>query len=630
MTTSVSLNGTTYTIPRTGDDSWSATGGVDDYLVALATGVLTKAGGTFTLTAEVNTGATYGFKTAYYKSQGTNPGTTGIVRLANAESVVWRNVANSADLALTVNSSNVLQFNGAPIVTLALGSANTALVMNSGGTAYQWATIVNANVDAAAAIAYSKLALTGSIVNADVSGSAAIAYSKLSLTGSVVNADISASAAIAYSKLALTGSIVNADVSGSAAIAYSKLNLATSIVNADISTSAAIAYSKLALTGSIVNADVNASAAIAYSKLSLSGSIVNADINASAAIAYSKLNLASSIATTDLAAGLLVPLTKGGTGQTTANAALNALLPSQTSNSGKVLSTDGSNTSWASAASSTLNQYYTDIGDSTNTRQATNTNLLGDIKAKTASATITMTIATPGVVTWTSHGLSTYDSVYFTTTGALPTGVSASTKYFVTVVDANTFKLSTTLANALAGTFVATSGSQSGTHTGFSGGLIQTPGQTRGVTSGSSVSGGYVGEVITGTAVANSTTSYATAIDATNTVSLTAGVWLLVGTGAGYFNGTPSAATAVGAAVILRNTTDSVDTTTQDYLAQNTATAAAGDSTFFTWSIMTTVNISSAKTYKVQLKTDQVSGSPGTGGLGSRTGGSGLVAVRIA
>lgn len=44
----------------------------------------------------------------------------------------------------------------------------------------------------------------------------------------------------------------------------------------------------------------------------------------------------------------------GGTGQTTANAALNALLPSQTGNNGKILSTDGSNTSWISAASGSV------------------------------------------------------------------------------------------------------------------------------------------------------------------------------------------------------------------------------------------------------------------------------------
>ena len=39
----------------------------------------------------------------------------------------------------------------------------------------------------------------------------------------------------------------------------------------------------------------------------------------------------------------------GGTGQTTANAAINALLPSQTSNNGKVLSTNGTDTSWIAA-----------------------------------------------------------------------------------------------------------------------------------------------------------------------------------------------------------------------------------------------------------------------------------------
>jgi hypothetical protein len=41
-----------------------------------------------------------------------------------------------------------------------------------------------------------------------------------------------------------------------------------------------------------------------------------------------------------------VAIANGGTGQTSANAALNALLPSQTSQSGKYLKTDGTNSSW--------------------------------------------------------------------------------------------------------------------------------------------------------------------------------------------------------------------------------------------------------------------------------------------
>lgn len=44
-----------------------------------------------------------------------------------------------------------------------------------------------------------------------------------------------------------------------------------------------------------------------------------------------------------------IPIANGGTGQTTATAAINALLPSQSSQSGKVLSTDGTNTSWIAA-----------------------------------------------------------------------------------------------------------------------------------------------------------------------------------------------------------------------------------------------------------------------------------------
>ena len=48
-----------------------------------------------------------------------------------------------------------------------------------------------------------------------------------------------------------------------------------------------------------------------------------------------------------------VPITKGGTGAITANAGLNALLPSQTSNSGKYLTTNGTDTSWGSVSSGT-------------------------------------------------------------------------------------------------------------------------------------------------------------------------------------------------------------------------------------------------------------------------------------
>jgi hypothetical protein len=50
--------------------------------------------------------------------------------------------------------------------------------------------------------------------------------------------------------------------------------------------------------------------------------------------------------TTILTTNAAVTIAQGGTGQTTASAAFNALAPSQTSNSGKYLTTDGTTTSW--------------------------------------------------------------------------------------------------------------------------------------------------------------------------------------------------------------------------------------------------------------------------------------------
>ncbi len=142
MSTSVSLNAVTYTIPAVGESGWGTQ--VSAYLVALATGVLSKAGGSFTLTADADFGANYGLKSIYYKSRAT-ASTVGVVRLGNAEYIGWRNAANSADLLLRANSSNLLEFGGSPVAILGTGSItssqlSTALTDETGSGAAVFAT----------------------------------------------------------------------------------------------------------------------------------------------------------------------------------------------------------------------------------------------------------------------------------------------------------------------------------------------------------------------------------------------------------------------------------------------------------------------------------------------------------
>ena len=83
-------------------------------------------------------------------------------------------------------------------------------------------------------------------------------------------------------------------------------------------------------TGTAANITASSNSTLTtLSALSLPGSQVSGNISGNAA------NVTGTVA-----------IANGGTGQTTANTAFNALAPSQTSNSGKYLTTDGTNTSW--------------------------------------------------------------------------------------------------------------------------------------------------------------------------------------------------------------------------------------------------------------------------------------------
>lgn len=80
--------------------------------------------------------------------------------------------------------------------------------------------------------------------------------------------------------------------------------------------------------------------------------------------------------------------------------------------------------------------------------------------AGVAPVNVTITIASPGVVTQTAHGLTNGTTVAFSTTGALPTGLTAGTVYYVVNAATDTYEVSATSGGAS----INTSGTQSGTH----------------------------------------------------------------------------------------------------------------------------------------------------------------------
>jgi hypothetical protein len=233
---------------------------------------------------------------------------------------------------------------------------NYIFVGNASNQAVGVALSGDATITSAGAITIANSAITsakisdGSITDSDINASAAIAYSKLSLSNSIVAGDITTDA-VTSAKI-LDGTISNGDISGSAAITVTKLangtnnqilrtngttpewwtpdyaNGSTALVGDVTGTLGATTIATGAVTsakiadGTITNADINASAAIAYSKLSLSGSIVAGDIASDAVttakildanvtsakiadgtIANADINANAGIAVTKLAAG---------------------------------------------------------------------------------------------------------------------------------------------------------------------------------------------------------------------------------------------------------------------------------------------------------------------------------------
>lgn len=134
--------------------------------------------------------------------------------------------------------------------------------------------------------------------------------------------------------------------------------------------------------------------------------------------ALSGTGLARRTGTDTWSLGGVVSLAEGGTGQITANAALNALLPSQIGNTGKVITTDGTNTSWASVI--TTDQYLRISGTDT-TSDFLQTKLVagsGISLVKSIAGNETLTINSTSVIPGDQACIQLTRTTTFTTTAA--------------------------------------------------------------------------------------------------------------------------------------------------------------------------------------------------------------------
>jgi hypothetical protein len=211
---------------------------------------------------------------------------------------------------VTLDASDIIYDTGSFNTTIAATTATanrtitypdaTGTVLLAGG-----ASIVNADISAAAAIGFSKLETLNS-------GNLIVGSSGNVATGVAVTGDITLSSAGVTAIAA--GAIVNADVNASAAISFSKLatlnsgnilvgnsaNVAASVpVSGDItiSNTGVVAIG----TGVIVDADINASAAIADTKLatiSTAGKVSGSAITSGTIGGSTAVNTTGAITTT--------------------------------------------------------------------------------------------------------------------------------------------------------------------------------------------------------------------------------------------------------------------------------------------------------------------------------------------
>jgi hypothetical protein len=356
------VNNPTFTGTVTGTFSGNLTGNVTGNLTGNVTGNVTG-----NLTGNVTGNAS-----------GTASNVTGTVAIANGGTGQTSQTAGFNALSPMTTKGDIIAHNGTNNIRLAVGTNGYGLVADSAqASGLKWAAMLS-----------NPMTTTGDIILAGASGNptrlaiGTVDYvlksdGSTAAWGKIVDASVDAAAAIAGTKISPSFGSQNVSTTGT----YNKVAITAPATGATLTLADG---STLALSGAY-STTLTAMAATAVT-LPTTGTL--ATLAGVETFTNKTISGASNtITNVSLSAGVTgtLPIANGGTGQTTANAALNALLPSQASAAGKVLSSDGTNTSWAAALTSTLTNGYIFVGNASNV--ATAVAMTGDVTISNAGVT---------------------------------------------------------------------------------------------------------------------------------------------------------------------------------------------------------------------------------------------------
>lgn len=413
-------------------------------------GFVKTSAGDGTLSVDTNTYLTAN-QTITLSGDVTGSGSTSITTAIAAGVIVDADINASAAISISKLAASAITIAGTSTSLggsisrdTITGLSTTGVVKRTGANTLTAASVVNADIDAAAAIAVSKLAAStisgvtlGSNLNALTIGTG--------LSGSSYNGSAAVTIAIDSTVATLSGSQTLSNKTLSSAILTGTLT-----AGGGVGTSGQFLQS----TGTGVQwATVTAGATPGGSDTQVQFNDGGSALGGDAGFTYNKTTNTATVEQLNLgtagsARGIL-RLRGNTSGEITVQPAATAgtytlTLPQDDGNANQVLTTDGSGvTRW------TENKGRT-------TLTANRTYYVGfDL------GTCAISQASPAVVTITNHGLTTSDPVIFSTTGTLPAPLIAGAVYYVvSVLTSNTF----TVALTAGGTAINTTSAGVGTH----------------------------------------------------------------------------------------------------------------------------------------------------------------------